>query len=120
MPRFLKRFYFLVCAARNSPHALPRIARIPDEEYDVSLNSPKSDRRVMMWQQEKDYIIKMRIISKELAFQLKKWQKKELDNSRRNLDVAYSAKAEEAYGLFVRMYFNLKPPPEVPGEGSHL
>lgn len=119
-PRFLKRFYYLVCAARNSPHAMPWVARIPDNEYDVSLNSPKSDKRIAMWQNQPDYTIKLRIISKELSYQMRLWQKKELDNPNRNMEVAYSAKAEEAYGLFVRMYFNRRPPPPVPGEGEHL
>ncbi|MBD3390916.1 MAG: hypothetical protein GF410_02760 [Chitinivibrionales bacterium] len=120
LPRFLKRFYFLVCAARNSLHAMPRVGRIPDTAYDVSLSSPKTDRRILMWQQKSDYIIKLRIISKELAYQLEQWRKKELNTSRRNPEIAYSAKAEEAYSLFVRMYFNFRPPPPVPPEGKHL
>jgi hypothetical protein len=119
-PRFLKAYYYLICAARNSPYALPRIARVPDAAYDVSENSPKSDARIKMWQTEKDYVIKLRIISKELAFQLKIWQQKELDNPKRNPEIAYSAKAEEAYGLFVKLYFNLKPTTEVPDFGDHL
>jgi hypothetical protein len=120
LPRFLERFYHLVCAARNSPHAFPRVAGIADDEYDISFNSPKTDRRVMMWLEESDYTTRLRIISKELAFQLRRWQKRELDNPKRNVHVAYSAKAEEAYELFVRMYFNLRPPPEVPRDGEHL
>jgi hypothetical protein len=119
-PRFLKRFYYLVCSARNSVQAMPRIARVPDSEYDVSLNSPKTDKRIEMWQKESEYTIRLRIISKELAYQLKYWQKKELDNSRRNQEIAYSAKAEEAYSLFVHMYFNLRPPPQLPNDGKHL
>jgi hypothetical protein len=119
-PRFLKGYYYLVCATRNSPYALPRVARIPDSAFDISLNSPKSDQRIKTWQTEKDCIIKLRIISKELAYQLKGWQKKELDSSGRNPDVAYSAKAEEAFGLFVKLYFNLKPTNEVPDFGDHL
>jgi len=120
LPRFLQRFYYLVCAARNSTNAMPRFARIPDSEFEVSLNSPLSDKRIRQWQEEKDYLIKLRILSKELAYQLERWDQKELAAPKRNLDVAYSAKAEEAYGLFVRMYFNLKPPPDVPLDGGHL
>jgi hypothetical protein len=120
LPRFLKRFYYLVCAARNSSRAMPRISRIPDDEYDVSLNSAKSDERINSWRQDEEYIIKLRIISKELAHQLKRWQKKELDNSRRNPEVAYSGKAEEAYELFIRMYFKLKPQPFIPLDEERL
>lgn len=120
LPKFLNEFYYLVCAARNSQYAMPRIARIPDSEYDVSLKSPKTDARIQMWRKEKDHIIKLRIISKELIFQLKNWQKKELANPTRNLEIAYSAKAEEAYGLFIKIYFNLKPQPEIPDFGDHL
>ncbi len=120
LPRFLKSFYYLGCAARNSPHAFPTIGRIPDSEYDVSQNSIKSDHRIKMWRTEKDHIIKLRIITKELIHQLKKWQKKELNNKKRNPEVAYSGKAEEAYALFIRVYFNLKPPVEIPSNGKHL
>jgi hypothetical protein len=73
-PRFLKGYYYLICMARNSPYALPRIARVPDSAYDVSESSPKSDARIKMWQTEKDYLIKLRIISKELVYQLQIWQ----------------------------------------------
>jgi hypothetical protein len=119
-PRFLKAYYYLITAARNSPYALPRIAKIPDSVFDVSLSSPKSDTRINMWKTEKDHIIKLRIISKELVYQLRVWQKKELDNPARNPEIAYSAKAEEAYGLFVKLYFNLKTKTEVPDFGDHL
>lgn len=114
LPKFLVSFYYLSCAARNSPHAFPPIGRIPDSKYDVSLSSPKSDKRIDTWREQKDHIIKLRIITKELAHQLKRWQKKELNNRKRNAEVAYSGKAEEAYALFIRVYFNLKPPARLP------
>jgi hypothetical protein len=110
LPRFLKAFYFMVCAARNSEEGMPRIGRIPESVFDVSLSSPKSDARVAMWK-EKEYLIKLRIITREFIYQLEQWQKKELENSRRNPEVTYSAKAEEAFALFVKMYFDIKAPP---------
>jgi hypothetical protein len=119
-PRFLKRFNNLVCAARNSNHAMPRFSSINETEYEISLNSPLSDKRIKMWQTEKDHIVKLRILSKELSYQLARWDEKELTGEKRNTEIAYSAKAEEAYGLFVRMYFNLRPAPEVPSDGEHL
>jgi hypothetical protein len=106
LPRFLRAYYFLVCAARNSTHALPEIARIPERAFDVSLSSPKSDKRINAWRSSPNYVIKLRIITKELIHQLKEWRKKELDNSRRNPEISYSSKVEEAYGLFIKIYFN--------------
>ncbi len=119
-PRFLKGFYYLYCAARNSPYALPKGICIPDSLYDVSLTSPKSDERIRMWQTQSNHIIKLRIISKELAYQIREWQKQELDNSHRNPEVNYGQKFEEAFALFVKLYFNLQPLPDVPAEGEHL
>ncbi len=106
LPRFLRAYYFLVCAARNSTHALPEVARIPERAFDVSLSSPKSDKRINAWRSSPNYVIKLRIITKELIHQLKEWRKKELDNSRRNPEISYSSKVEEAYGLFIKIYFN--------------
>lgn len=120
LPRFLRGYYYLVCAGRNSAYALPPIGKIPDSEYDVSLNSPKSDERIGVWRSEKDYLIKLRIITKELIYQLRNWQKKELANPKRNPQLASAEKYREAFSLFIQIYFNIKPQPEVPGEGEHL
>jgi hypothetical protein len=119
-PRFLKGFYFLYCSARNSPYALPKSICIPDSMYDVSLTSTKSDERIGQWKQSPDNIIKLRIISKELIYQIKEWQDKEIDNSKRNIELSYGKKFEEAFTLFMKIYFNLLPLPEVPPEGEHL
>jgi hypothetical protein len=119
-PRFLKGFYYLYCAARNSPYALPRGICIPDSFYDISLTSPKSDERIQMWQTQSDQILKLRMISKELIYQIREWQKKEIDNPGRNKEVSYGKKFEEAYTLFVKLYFNFQPLPDVPKEGEHL
>jgi hypothetical protein len=119
-PRFLKGFYYLYCAARNSPYAMPKSACIPDSLYDVSLTSPKSDDRINSWRLKSDNLIKLRIASKEMIYQLKDWQKKELDNPSRNVEVPMGKKVEQAYSLFVKIYFNLAPSPELPKEGEHL
>ena len=119
-PRFLKGFYYLYCAARNSPYAIPKSATIPDSLYDVSLASPKTDKRINSWKSKPDQIIKLRIISKELIYQLKEWQKKELDNPHRNIEVPAGKKVEQAFTLFIKIYFELVPPPEIPKEGEHL
>jgi hypothetical protein len=119
-PRFLKGFYYLYCAARNSPYALPKGICIADSMYDVSLTSPKSDERINAWKKSPDDIIKLRIISKELVYQIKDWQDKELDNSKRNVEISYGKKFEEAFTLFMKIYFNLLPLPEVPRNGQHL
>ncbi len=119
-PRFLKGFYYLYCAARNSPYAIPKSACIPDSLYDISLTSPKSDKRIAMWKSKPDHLIKLRIITKELIYQLKEWQKKELDNPSRNVEVPAGKKVEQAFTLFLKIYFDLSPAPEMPKEGEHL
>ncbi|MBD3420128.1 MAG: hypothetical protein GF398_08435 [Chitinivibrionales bacterium] len=120
LPRFLNGFYYLTCAARNSNNALPRYSQIPDSVYDVSENSPKSDKRINFWRSDREYVIQLRIITRELIHQAKIWQKKELTNRRRNIHVAYSDKFEQAYGLFIRMYFCMKPKPKIPLAESDL
>jgi hypothetical protein len=119
-PKFLKAFYYLYCAARNSPYALPKSICIPDSLYDISLTSPKSEERIKQWQKEPNHILKLRIVSKELIYQIKEWQKKEIDNSNRNKEISYGKKFEEAFTLFMKVYFNLQPIPTVPQEGEHL
>lgn len=106
-PRFLKGFYYLSCAAFNSCTALPGEAKISDSMFDISLNSIKSDKRINRWQERKDYIIKLRIATRELIYQLKTWQKKKLGKSKRTLYIEYSENLKETYCLFVKMYFNI-------------
>jgi hypothetical protein len=119
-PRFMQAYYYLYCAARNSGNALPRSCRIPDDSFDVSIQSLKSDARIQCWRTSPDHIIKFRIIIKELIYQIKLWEKKELQNPNRNADQSCSGKFEEAYGIFVKMYFCDKPPPALPEKGKHL
>jgi hypothetical protein len=107
-PHFLCGYYSLVCAARNSDCALPIGARIPEKEFDVSLNSPKTDARINRWRASPDTIIKLRIACKELGNQLKLWEKN-LDKVKDNEDAPPPKELEEALVSFVRVYFNLKP-----------
>jgi hypothetical protein len=119
-PRFLKGFYYLYCAARNSLYAMPKSACVPDSLYDISLTSPKSDLRIQSWISQPDHLVKLRIITEELIFQLKQWQKKEIDNPSRNPELPAGKKVEQAFTLFMKLYFNLPPSPDVPQEGEHL
>lgn len=106
-PHFLSGYYYLICAARNSEAALPLGARIPEKEYDVSLNSLKTDYRINRWRSSPDTVIKLRIISKELVHQLKIWQKN-LEKTKENDDVATPKELEEALTVFIRAYFCLR------------
>jgi hypothetical protein len=108
-PHFLNGYYYLICAIRNSTTALPHSARIPEQEYDISLYSPKTDARIRQWRSSQDNIIKLRIACKELLHQLKVWQKS-LDKVDDNEDIAASMELEEAFVVFIRVYFNLNPP----------
>jgi hypothetical protein len=111
-PHFLSGYYYLICAARNSECALPLGARIPEQEFDVSLNSPKTDARINRWRNAVDTIIKLRITSKELVSQLKLWQES-LNKNKDNEDVSTPRELEDAMVTFTRVYFNLKPAPPV-------
>jgi len=108
-PRFLRSFHTMMCAAKDSPEALPQSALVRDEDYDVSLNSPKSDARIKMWQTDKDRIMKLRISTQELIIQTKKWQESELTNAKRNPELSYSGEFDRAFTSFVRNYFGYVP-----------
>jgi hypothetical protein len=107
-PHFLCSYYSLIGAARNSECALPIGARVPEDEFDVSQNSPKSDARINRWRSSQDTIIKVRIAAKELANQLGLWEKS-LDKVKDNVDIATPKELEDAFLVFVRTYFGLKP-----------
>ncbi|MBN2189526.1 MAG: hypothetical protein JW699_08725 [Chitinispirillaceae bacterium] len=107
-PHFLSGYYSLVGAARNSESALPFGARVPEEAFDVSQCSPKTDARINRWKGSLDTIIKLRIASKELANQLKAWGKS-LDKIKDNEDAVTPKEMEDALVVFVRVYFGLKP-----------
>jgi hypothetical protein len=93
---------------------------VPESAFDVSLTSPKSDERINRWRAQQNHVLKLRIISKELAFQLQEWDRKVLDNSKRDHELFFDTKVKEAFSLFIRLYFNQHPLPDVPIEGKHL
>ena len=103
-PRFLRGFHVMICAAKGSTEALPRAALVSESDYDASANSPKSDARINKWRSNEDDIMKLRIAARELAHQTKEWQKKELDNSKRNPEYSYSTEFDRAFTAFVRNY----------------
>jgi hypothetical protein len=109
LPNFLKGYYYFIGAARSSTCALPRSARVPEDEYDVSQNSSKTDWRVRKWQLDPEYVIKLRIATQELAHQLGVWQRL-LEKEKSEEDIVTPKEMEEALIIFVRVYFSLKPP----------
>lgn len=104
LPKFLRGFYFLSCAAQNSTDVLPYEARVPESLFDVSLNSTKSDQRIEYWRTAHDYNVKLRIATKELIYQIKQRQKNKLQE---NAEELFDQKFSEAYTLFVLVYFNI-------------
>jgi hypothetical protein len=104
---FLKSFNYLLCAARESDDLLPAVTRIDDTLYDDKICSLKSHARIKSWQQDSSYIIKLRILSKELSYQITLWRKKELGNSKRDALEDCSGDVAKTLELFVRCYYIL-------------
>ncbi len=108
-PKFLKCFYMISVNAFNNDKALSKIANIPDNSFDISLSSPKTDKRVAFWQKNSEHRLKLRISINELIFHLEKWDKEaELDKAMNDAVIGYSQKLIMAYELFVKMYFNMQ------------
>ncbi len=110
LPKFLTGFHTMVCAAKNSADALPRIALPPENLYDVSLSSPKSDERIHRWRDDSEELTKLRIAAKELIYQTRQWQKRELNNSKRDPELSYSDGFDQAFTFFIKTYFGIKSP----------
>lgn len=106
LPRFLDGFYFLMNVARNALENMPPEAHIPDSLYDVSQNSPKTDERILKWRVSTDNVVKLRIATKELIFQTRAWQKKELANSKRDVEMPSDSEFIRSLLFFERVYFN--------------
>lgn len=117
-PHFLNGYFHLLYAARNSSSVLPRTARIPEDIYDISLSSSKTDARISQWRSSADHLIKLRIAGKELAYQIKEWQKM-LGKAKDNVDIVSSRDFEDAFVIFIRVYFNMKPPSPVITKKPH-
>jgi hypothetical protein len=106
LPRFLKAFYVLMALAESRDDQVKIDRLITDDEFDVSLNSAKTDSRIEKWQSVPDYLMKLRITTKELLFQLRTWQKKELSAPDRNPERSRSDEVLQTLELFINVYFN--------------
>jgi hypothetical protein len=113
MASFCFGFYHLMTLAKSSKHAFPEITCLPDSLYDRSPESPKSDARIAQWRQSDEHVVKLRIAARELMYRIKDWQKKELDNPKRDVWNDQSGDFVEAYELFIRLYFNFPPKEKV-------
>ena len=110
LPKFVRGYYILMGAAHNNVDKYSRDLSVFESKYDVSLNSPLTDTRINSWKETAECTVKLRISIKELIYQLKLWEKRELSNRNRNPDISLRQKSEEALGLFVRIYFSIKAP----------
>lgn len=110
LPNFLNGFYYLILMARNNSEDVPIEAKIDESMYDVSLNSIKSDERVRTWCSSVEYIVSLRIAAKELVYQTKVWQKKELVNQKRDLELPQDSDFFKSLVFFERIYFNKSKP----------
>jgi len=110
LPTFLRGFFYMYCAAHNSFSALPKVTRVADSLYEELPESRKSDLRICTWRANPEHVVKLRIATKELIYQMKEWQAKSLSGAEEfdpRLDK--EKKFRESYELFVRLYFNLPP-----------
>ena len=108
LPSFFKGFYYVMLAARCNKDSLPSVTNITDSLFDKSVNSPKSDKRIQQWFNSPKHLTKLRVVAKELIYQIYQWQKIELTNQNRNNYLYVNTKFKEIYELFIRLYFNLE------------
>lgn len=104
LPKFLKSFKIMLLLVKNENDYRHINILLPDTAYDVSLNSPKTDLRILTWKSKKDYILKLRIVTKELTYQLKIWKTREL--SKQPVDAVRYTTIENLLDLFIKVYFN--------------
>ncbi|MBN1759142.1 MAG: hypothetical protein JW863_12530 [Chitinispirillaceae bacterium] len=110
LPKFMRGYYILLGASKNNVSRYSSEIALFENSYEVSLNSPLTDARINSWKSTPERTVKLRIATKELIYQLKQWEKRELANKNRNPDISMCSKAEEALGLFIRIYFSVKVP----------
>jgi hypothetical protein len=108
---FFRGFFHLYNAALKATDLLPPVVYIDDSLLTSLSDSAKTDQRIAMWQHTPDHSIKLRIAAKELIFQIKQWQKKELRNVKRDVWEDKSWDFLKAYELFIRLYFNIPASP---------
>lgn len=105
-PRFLKGYYYLFCLAMNTTDVLPESVNVADSLYDISLNSDKSDYRLHKWKSTHDYIVKLRIATKELIHQIRLWQQEISKKEKINSEISIGREFARSLGLFASIYFN--------------
>ncbi|NLL14500.1 MAG: hypothetical protein GX267_13940 [Fibrobacter sp.] len=106
LPRFLKGYYHLFCLAMNTTDVLPESVNVADSLYDISLNSDKSDMRLYKWKTTNDYIVKLRIATKELIHQIGLWQQEISKKEKNHSEITVSREFARSLGLFASIYFN--------------
>jgi len=103
-PHFLSGWYYLLSAARNSLHELPRACRAPEKEFDVSLSSPKTDSRVAAWGFLPDSAASLRAACRALCGQLTAFQGS-LATIKNREDTPVPAGLTDALSHFIGVYF---------------
>lgn len=106
LARFLKGYFYLLNTVQSTTDALPESANVPDTFFDISLNSIKSDNRIKKWRTTPEYIVKLRIATKELMYQLKLLQKTISSKENSDSDIIISKDFSHSLALFVSIYFN--------------
>ena len=109
LAQFCCGFYHMITLARLSSRALPPVTCPADSLYDRFAESPKSDQRIEQWRKTTSHVLLLRIAAKELVYQIKQWQKKELENPKRDPWNDQSGNFVNAYEMFIRVYFNMPP-----------
>jgi hypothetical protein len=107
LPKFLRNFYMLIGITQNNVFKYSDIICTFEQKFDISLSSPRSDERISLFKNDNDRLLKLRIASKEVAYQLRLWEKKELSNTNRNLEISLSTKVEESLEFFIKIYFGI-------------
>jgi hypothetical protein len=105
-PNFLNGFYYMMLMAKAGSDDVPSDARIDEKLYDISLTSSKTEARIRAWCTSMEYIVSLRIAAKELAYELKTWQKKELTNSKREPEFSQDSGVFKSLVFFENLYFN--------------
>ncbi len=107
-PHFFRGFFYLIGAARCSYVSLPSISNVNDSLINNGNTLIKSNQRVAFWAKHEEHVVKLRIAAQELDYQIGLWRKKELSNPDRDAWTDSSGAVMKAYGLFLRLYFNIE------------
>jgi hypothetical protein len=105
-PNFMNGFYYMMLMAKAGSDDVPVDAKIDEKLYDISLTSSKTEDRVRTWCASMEYVVSLRIAAKELAYELKNWQKKELTNSKRDPEISQDSGVFKSLVFFEKLYFN--------------